>query len=265
MKLNIQLTLSDFKSQMHERGWVIFPELISLDFVEKMNRDMELAYKICRSIQVKNGVDKNTEFTLHHLIGQGDTFLQFLRMMEGLNEYFEAYFEGKYILNSMGGAINSARSRSYAHNIHRDIRSYSGSLPLLLNTLFMLDDFTEENGATYLMEGSHMFKEKPSEEEFAKKQVRALGKAGSLLVFNSNVWHRGGDNNTDVVRRSITPMYCKPYVKSQYDYSRYLGYDKVVNLSGFEKQMLGYYSRVPTNLDEWYQPPESRMYRPDQG
>lgn len=250
---------------MNERGWAIFPQLISQDFVDRMNADMEIAYKICRSIQIKNKVDKDTEFTLHHLIGQGDTFLEFIALMEGLNEYFEIYFEGKFILNSLGGAINSAYSRSYAHRIHRDIRSYSGELPLLLNTLFMLDDFTPENGATFMMSGSHKFKEKPEEAKFEKEAIQALGRAGSLLVFNSNVWHRGGDNNTAIVRRSITPMYCKPYVKPQYDYCRNLGYDKVAGLSKFQQQLLGYFSRIPETLDQWYQPPSSRMYRPDQG
>lgn len=265
MKLNINLSLSDFKQEMTEKGWVIFHSLFSEDFARRMGEDLEKAYVICRGIQVKNKVDKDTEYTLHHLIGQGDTFMEFMDTMEQLDSYFDYYFKGKYILNSFGGAINTARSSSYAHRIHRDIRSYSGELPLLLNTLFMIDDFTKDNGSTYLMNGSHKFEEKPTEAEFQKTASQALGKRGSLLVFNSNVWHRGGNNTTDHQRRSVTPMYCKPFIKQQYDYVRFLGYDEVSKMSEYRKQVLGYYSRIPENLDQWYRIPEERMYRPGQG
>lgn len=262
---NITVTLADFKNEMDEKGWFIFNDFLPLSFTKRMVEDLENSYKICRAIQIKNKVEKDTEYTLHHLIGQGDSYIEFIDLIEPLNPYFEAYFKGKYILNSFGGAINTARASSYAHRIHRDIRSYSGELPLLLNTLFMLDNFTAQNGSTYLMPGSHRLAEKPSEEVFEKAKVQAIANAGSLLVFDSNLWHRGGDNSSEHSRRSVTPMFCKPYVKQQYDYSRFLGYDKVVNMSHFRKQILGYYARLPENLDQWYQPPEQRMYRPDQG
>ena len=60
-------------------------------------------------------------------------------------------------------------------------------------------------------------------------------------------------------------MFCKPFFKPQYDYGAFLGLDKVAEMSHFRKQLLGYYSRIPQNLDQWYQPPEQRMYRSDQG
>lgn len=250
---------------MDEKGYFIFHEFIPKSFVDRMIVDVENAYKICRAIQIKNKVDKDTEYTLHHLIGQGDTFLEFLDLIEPLNAFFEHYFKGKYILNSFGGAINTAHRSSYAQRVHRDIRSYSGDIPLILNTLFMLDDFTEHNGSTFLLPGSHKKAEKPADEFFEKHKVQALAKAGSLLFFNSNVWHRGDNNNTDHSRRSVTPMFCKPYIKQQYDYSKFLGLDNVVNMSNFRKQILGYFSRVPENLDQWYQLPANRMYRQDQG
>ncbi|MFN5993306.1 MAG: phytanoyl-CoA dioxygenase, partial [Betaproteobacteria bacterium] len=87
----------------------------------------------------------------------------------------------------------------------------------------------------------------------------------SILFFDSNLWHAGGDNNTDKPRRSVTPMFCKPFIKPQFDYPRALGYDKGDSFSAYLKQVLGYNSRIPSTLDEWYQPPEHRMYKSDQG
>jgi ectoine hydroxylase-related dioxygenase (phytanoyl-CoA dioxygenase family) len=258
------MEVGEYDRLMETRGWVVFEAVISKDLIGRMIDDIHKAYKTCRDIQVKNGIAANTEFTVHHLIGQGSSFLDYLEVMP-IKPYIERYFGGNYVLNSFGGAINSAHSRSYAHKIHRDIRSFSGDMPLLLNTLVMFDDFTEANGATYLMPGAHKLAEKPLEEEFYAKAQRAIGPAGSILMFNSNLWHAGGDNNTDKPRRSVTPMFCRPFIKPGFDYCRALGYDYAEKLSPELRQIIGYNARIPASLDEWYQPPEKRMYKPDQG
>ncbi len=258
------MSLEEFDALMISRGWVIFEEAIKQDLLDRMIDDIQTAYHICREIQLKNGIGVNTEFTVHHLIGIGESFMDYLEVMP-IKPYIERYFGGQYILNSFGGAINSAHSRSYAHEIHRDIRSYSGGLPLLLNTLVMFDEFTEQNGATFLMPGAHNLENKPTKEEFYATAQRALGPPGSILMFNSNLWHAGGDNDTNKPRRSVTPMFCRPFVKQQFDYPRALGYGKGEDFSPFLRQVLGYNARTPATLDEWYQPPEKRMYRSGQG
>jgi ectoine hydroxylase-related dioxygenase (phytanoyl-CoA dioxygenase family) len=54
----------------------------------------------------------------------------------------------------MGVSRITKNTKTYTENIHRDIRSFTGSNKLWLNTLIMLDDSTEDNGATWLLEGS---------------------------------------------------------------------------------------------------------------
>lgn len=54
-------------------------------------------------------------------------------------------------------------------------------------------------------------------------------------------------------------------IKQQLDYPRMLGYNQGENLSPHLQQILGYNPRIPTNLDEWYQPPEKSFYKPGQG
>lgn len=258
------IELNNFEQIMQEKGWYIFHEIVPLTLVNRMLEDMNNAYQTCRQIQESNGIPENNEGTVHHLIELGQSFIDYLLLSEKLNPYLESYFQGKYILNSFGGNINKKSVISYANNIHRDIRSYSGEMPLLLNTLVMFDDFTIDNGATYLMTGSHKtHPHLPTEEEFHAVAERAIAKAGSVLIFNSNLWHRAGKNITDFPRRSVTPMYCKPFIKQQYDYPRAMGYE--VQHSAWLKQVLGYNARIPATLHEWYQPRENRMYKSDQG
>jgi ectoine hydroxylase-related dioxygenase (phytanoyl-CoA dioxygenase family) len=204
----------------------------------------------------------NAENTCHHLIGLGASFFDYLKLFEDLNPYIEEYFGGKYILNSFGGNLLS-KGASYANDIHRDIRSFSGDLPLMLNTIVMLDDFTEDNGATWLMQGGHIWDTLPSEGLFESQAFQITGAAGSVVVFNSNMWHRAGENKTDYPRRSVTPLFSRPFIKQGYDYCRALGDVRIY--SPWLQQLLGYYSRTPQTLTDWYQPPEKRFYRNDQG
>lgn len=254
-----------FDERMRTHGWTIFERAIDPDLVLRMGAQLDEAWRVCREVQERNGVARDADLTVHHLVGIRPSFLELIDAMAPLDPFFERYFGGKYILNSLGGAINTKNHVSYAHRVHRDIRSFSGDMPLLLNTLVMLDDFTADNGATWMCTGSHRSGEKPSDEDFYRRAEQAIAPAGSVLVFNSNLWHSGGNNRADATRRSVTPMFCRPFMKPQFDYPRALGYGRMGELSEHARQVLGYYARIPANLDEWYQPPERRMYRPNQG
>lgn len=138
----------------------------------------------------------------------------------------------------------------------------------MLNMIVFLDDFTVENGATWLMWGGHREESKPSEDEFfgrgiyAPRASQITGRAGSVLMFNSNLWHAAGANRTNWPRRSVTPLFARPFIKPGFDYCRAID---VEPYSEWIKQLLGYYSRIPSTYDEWYQPLEKRMYRSNQG
>jgi ectoine hydroxylase-related dioxygenase (phytanoyl-CoA dioxygenase family) len=115
------------------------------------------------------------------------------------------------------------------------------------------------------MSGSHRSADKPSDEQFFKNAARAVGSAGSVVIFNSNLWHAAGANTTRAARRALTIVFTKPFMKQQLDYPRALGYDRASEFSEPVRQVLGYNARVPSSLDEWYQPPEKRLYQRNQG
>jgi ectoine hydroxylase-related dioxygenase (phytanoyl-CoA dioxygenase family) len=218
-------------------------------------------------IQIKNEISDFTDGTLHHLLLTGDEiFLDLLKKLvsNDMNDLITSFFGGKFILNTYGAVKNLKYKPSYVSNIHRDIRFFTGGVPLMLQALILLDDFTIENGATYFLAGSHMQANKPDEAYFFKNSLRALGKKGDVYFFDSNLWHAAGVNTTDYERRAITIGFTKPFMKQQLDYSRALGYNVVEKLTPELIQVLGYNSRVPSNLDEWYQKPENRFYKPNQ-
>ena len=263
-EVSIRIPLEEFQAQMEAVGWFVFEDVVEESLVKELITDLEQAYEIRRPIQIKNGVDAETEGTAHHLLADRKSFLEFLRRAY-LDEYIKAFFDGNYILNAYGGNLNLPNSFTYASVVHRDVRTYAQEIKLLLNTIVMLDDFSLENGATYLLGGSHLKKDKPSDEEFFSQAHRSTGKSGSIVLWDSNIWHAAGINKTQFPRRSLGLIYSLPFVKQQFDYPRSIGYESAESLPATFKQIVGFNSRVPANLEEWYQPPETRFYKKNQG
>ena len=66
---------------------------------------------------------------------------------------------------------------------------------VLLQTMWMLTDFTAENGATLVVPGSHL-KGRPPEPGEEAGEVAATGHRGSLLVWHGTLWHRAAANTS---------------------------------------------------------------------
>jgi hypothetical protein len=249
--------------QIEQQGWVLLPAMVDDDFRGRLCGELQGAYTAQREVQVHNHVAGGTDGTVHHLPLMGGAFLELLER-DFAGDALAAFFGGPYILNTYGGVLNLPDNLSYVGKVHRDLRTFSGDLHLMVQLLVMLDEFTEENGATYLMAGSHQRADQPSDEEFFEKAERAVAPAGSIVVFNSNLWHAAGTNRSSRPRRALTIAFTRPFMKQQLDYPRALGYERD-DLSPTLRQVLGYNARVPASLDEWYQPPEKRLYQRDQG
>jgi hypothetical protein len=248
---------------LSRQGWTVLESVIPNPLTERLRVELDSAYSVCREIQIRNGVGKDTPGTLHHLLAFKGAFIQLLEQLPCKNLIHD-YFDGPFILNSFGGVLNCAENSSYVGQVHRDIRFFTGDLPLMLNMLIMLDDFTLKNGATHVLSGSHRKSEKPDDDFFFEKADRVFGTAGSCLLFNSNLWHAAGVNRTSLPRRALTLTWTRSCIKQQMDYVRLLGETSVATMDDSLKQLLGYYARTPSTLEEWYLPPESRFYQPGQ-
>ena len=57
----------------------------------------------------------------------------------------------------------------------------------------------------------------------------------------------------------------RPWIKQQMDYPRALGWERIGEFAERTQQILGYWTRTPTSLDEYYRTPQDRLYRAGQG
>jgi ectoine hydroxylase-related dioxygenase (phytanoyl-CoA dioxygenase family) len=78
----------------------------------------------------------------------------------------------------------------------------------------MLDDFTEANGATHVVRGSHLTLRKPPKgHDRQAGEVVLEGAAGSVALWLSQTWHRHGANVTETPRCGVIVQYGRSWVK----------------------------------------------------
>ena len=82
------------------------------------------------------------------------------------------------------------------------------------NTIWLLDDFTPDNGATRLVPGSHRWGRRPQDvlpDPMAPhpQEVLLLGRAGDVAVMNSHLWHGGTANRTARPRLAMHAFFCR--------------------------------------------------------
>lgn len=112
------------------------------------------------------------------------------------------------------------------------------------NSIWLLDDFTEENGATRVVPGSHRWGSRLPGDEMADpgqphpKEKLLLGRAGTVVVFNSHTWHGGTLNRTDRRRRAMHSYFCRRHQPQQLDQRRYLRPETRERLSDAAKVIL---------------------------
>jgi len=82
------------------------------------------------------------------------------------------------------------------------------------NTMWALTDFTESNGATRVIPGSHLRDSSPNFGE-SYESIAAEMPRGSVLVWHGSLWHGGGANRTDKRRVGIAMNYCAGFIRQQ--------------------------------------------------
>lgn len=95
------------------------------------------------------------------------------------------------------------------------------------NSIWLLDDFTKENGATRVVPGSHRWGKMPSQvmtdpSAPHPEERLLLAPAGTVAVFNSHTWHGGTLNRTPAPRRALHSYWCRRSQKQQLDQRRNL-------------------------------------------
>jgi len=129
-------------------------------------------------------------------------------------------------------------------HLHADWR---GAVPPgefeVCNSIWLLDDFTTENGATRVVPGSHNWGKTPREmmedpKATHPKEILLTAQAGTVVIFNSHTWHGGTLNRTSKPRRAMHSYFTRRHNPQQTDQRKYLSPATLARLSDEAKFIL---------------------------
>jgi len=158
----------------------------------------------------------------------------------------------------------SEQKTVFQNSYHRDFPRVLNGFVASVNVLFAIDPFTKESGATWVVPNSHQ-RDAPLSPGDMESSLPVECPAGSMIVFDSTLWHAAGPNTSGRDRLAINHQFTRSWIKPQIDYVRALGDAVVEAQRPRTQQLLGWYTRVVTSLDEYYRPRDERLYRPGQG
>src|SRR4030095_1857524 len=127
----------------------------------------------------------------------------------------EGVLDGGCLVSSLSSiSIDPGETAQPIHADDQLLRTPKPPPPTVCNTMWALTDFTEANGATRIIPGSHL-RDRSPDYGHPYDSIAAELPAGSVLVWHGSLWHGGGANTTDQRRVGIAMNYCAGYVRQQ--------------------------------------------------
>jgi hypothetical protein len=198
---------------LDELGYVELPGFMPHVLLEQLRSRVDALFEL-------EGENAGAEFRLEpgsrrlaNLVAKGGVFEQIVCMPEIL-KYIEAVLGPTFKLSSLNARSADPQSDSL-QPLHADVGAISDERGYwVANTVWMLDDFTLENGALRIIPGSHCWRKLPQAELTDLKaphpqETLITGTAGTVVIMNAHCWHGGTANRTNAHRRALHGFYCR--------------------------------------------------------
>lgn len=247
---------------MNTLGYSVIRNYYSIDFCNEL--------KIALEKEVENHVPfDNSErslldrYHMHDLLIKNVIFGKTLEDKR-LQIFIAPILGDNWIMYAYTSSSLPPNGFNYGSRIHVDCPRFIPNYPTNLGVIWALDDFTLENGATHVLPGSHNTDQIPSENHFRQNSVRLICNKGDLIIFNARLWHAAGVNQTDTFRHALTMNVCRPFMKQRMDWVRFIPTSISDQLNNQARRIIGFDTRLPTNLEEFFLPENQRLYKSNQ-
>ncbi len=146
--------------------------------------------------------------------------------------------------------------QKYGGNLHADwadftVRPFVGGrhFPMAIQSVWAIEEFTRETGGPYLWPGTHQSLQVPPEEpdELPPGWLIAEAPAGSVVMWDSALWHSGGINRSDRPRYSLIFYFQRWWIKGFNDSYRYMPPETQATMTAEELRMWGLEAGIPPN------------------
>ncbi len=230
------------RKQMDELGYVRLDHFLTPAYLDGLrDRVEELFEAEGENAGAEFRKEENTR-RLANLVDKGKLFQEMVVMPEIL-ERVEAVLGPDFKLSSLNARSANPYSDS-GQPLHADMglvadeRGYA-----ICNTVWLLDDFTSENGALRIVPGSHRWKKLPQQvladaEAAHPDEELVTGAAGTVIVMNAHMWHGGTANRTGRNRRALHGFYSRNDIPQQQYQKALLRSETLASLTPLQRKVL---------------------------
>jgi ectoine hydroxylase-related dioxygenase (phytanoyl-CoA dioxygenase family) len=205
--------------EIEEQGYTVLDSVIEDDVLDEIH---EALLRIERERAIRpaaNDFEGRATVRIYNLLAYGAPFAQ-IPIHERVLPVVEGVLDRECLISSLS-SISIGPGES-AQPIHADDQLIAMPRPhpaIVCNSMWALTDFSDANGATRIVPGSHKWPALPVYRSPAESQgiesIPAEMKRGSVLVWNGSLWHGGGANQTGERRVGIAMNYCAGFIRQQ--------------------------------------------------
>jgi len=200
--ISLERLSAEEMSALDGDGYVVMPRIIDSDWLADLRTAFEAGCEKSGSPVVKESGTRHVD----DLINRGPVFERAYTHPRVLSAIHHVLPDG-FRVGQLGG--RDPLPGYGQQGLHADWTARTKGEPFrAVTAIWLLDDFTLENGATRVVPGTHLLLGPPPK-SFADPASRhpdqkiIIGNAGSVLIFNGHLWHSGTSNRSDRPRRVL--------------------------------------------------------------
>ncbi len=208
-------TMSQHFETLEEDGYCILENVIEEDLIKEV-RESVARLETELDVQPRgNRAEGYATKRMYNLLAKDRAFWK-LPIHENVLPFPEYLLDDECILS--GTTCMNIGPGEVHQGLHSDdglVSVKRPRIPFMVTTIWAFTDFTDENGATRIVPGSHKFDHEPRKGQQIE-HIPAEMKAGSVLIVNGGTWHCGGANTSeDEWRLGVSVQYCQGYLRQQ--------------------------------------------------
>ena len=233
------MTAVDPVEEIAERGFTVLHDVFEPDWGDALVADLERLERELGTAPATNSFEGTKTLRVYNLLAHGPRWAE-LAVHPDVLPVVEGVLDPGCLMSSLSSIRIQADEA--AQPIHADdqvIPLDKPHAPTVCNTMWALTDFTEANGATRLIPGSHLRDHSP---DYGRPydSIPAEMPKGSVLVWHGSLWHGGGANATGEDRIGIAANYCAGFIRQQENQQLGLDPDLVRTFPPRLQELVGY-------------------------
>jgi ectoine hydroxylase-related dioxygenase (phytanoyl-CoA dioxygenase family) len=220
-------------------GYTILEGVIEPELRDALTDDLVRLERFYGVTPSDNGFEGTKTVRIYNLLALGKLY-EGIPVHTNVLPVVEGVLDDGCLVSSLSSiAIDPGESAQPIHADDQLIPLTKPHVPTVCNTMWALTDFTEANGATRIIPGSHRRDHSP---DFGAPydSIAAEMPAGSVLVWHGSLWHGGGANTTDERRVGIAMNYCAGWIRQQENQQLGIPRDVAAGFSRRLRELCGY-------------------------